>query len=127
VLILFPLGVPLLYLSIFYRNRHTLRHIRRIELMQEKDYRLALLQAQGAQNQVDAFRIKMDADVAHAAAEALNDELREELPTALRRLTAGYEMRTYWFARRAFEQLPVPPSVALSCGLHARLTHPRQV
>jgi len=46
---------------------------------------------------VDAFRIKMDADVAHAAAEALNDELREELPTALRRLTAGYEMRTYWF------------------------------
>ena len=37
------------------------------------------------------------ADAAKEATTAKLDQIRSKLPTTLRKLTAGYEMRTYWF------------------------------
>jgi len=47
MLCLFPIGVPLYYASIFFRNRHELRELGRIERTQETNYRRAMLLAAG--------------------------------------------------------------------------------
>ena len=96
MLFVYPIGVPALYFVLFYRNRHVLRHLRRLELMQEKDFSMAILNAEGAESDKEAMAIMKGANDAHAAAVAQNEHLRGQLPTALRRLTAGYSMQTYW-------------------------------
>ena len=86
-----------MYLSILHRHKHCLQELCRIERVQETSYNLAVLNAQGAESDDEAARIMQRADAEREMASEVNRALRSQLPTALRRLTAGYEMRTYWF------------------------------
>ena len=93
----YPIGVPLLYALMFHRSRHQLHEMRRIELTQETDFRLAKLEAEAeaTPEKVDAL-VRKAIHAREATMKAL-ESLRGELPTTLRKLTAGYELRTYWF------------------------------
>lgn len=63
--------------------------------MQANDYSLAKLQAEGTTDESAAAEILKRADEAHEEAVATYDAFREKLPATLRKLTAGYELRTY--------------------------------
>jgi UDP-N-acetyl-D-mannosaminuronic acid transferase (WecB/TagA/CpsF family) len=86
-----------------WRERHELRELRRIELVQETVFALAKLQAEAANSNAEVAAIMRKASAVHDASVTVYNELREKLPNAVRRLTDGYEMRTYWFASRAVE------------------------
>ena len=94
---LYPIGVPVLYTLMLYRSRHALREMRRLELLRDADYNLATLKASVAKTEEERREIIHAADAAQAQATAKYEEMREALPSTLRKLTAGYEMRTYWF------------------------------
>jgi hypothetical protein len=93
----YPIGVPILYALMFHRARHQLHEMRRIELTLETDFALAKLEAEAeaTPEKVDAL-VRKAIEAREASGEAL-ENLRGELPTTLRKLTAGYELRTYWF------------------------------
>jgi hypothetical protein len=93
----YPIGVPLLYALMFHRARHQLHEMRRIELTQETDFKLAKLEAEAeaTPEKVDEM-VRRAIEAREATMKAL-ENLRGELPTTLRKLTAGYELRTYWF------------------------------
>ena len=93
----FPIGVPLYYWIIFFRNRHDLRELKRIESTQEANYKRAMLLAAGKESADEKARLETKAMEQHEMAAERYDKLREKLPTILRKLTAGYELRTYWF------------------------------
>ena len=97
MVVLFPVGVPLYYGSIFFRNRHELRELGRIESTQETNYRRAMLLAAGKESADERARLETKAEEEHEMATDRYDKLRAKLPTILRKLTAGYELRTYWF------------------------------
>jgi hypothetical protein len=97
MLLVYPVGVPALYLCLLYRSRCELRELRRIELTMETDHRFAKLRAAGADSDEQGMAIMFRAEADHDASRAAYEELRDALPTTLRKLTAGYEMRTYWF------------------------------
>ena len=80
-----------------YRNRVALREIRRIELEQQGAHAVAKLQADGAPTAEEATEIMAKADAAYESTNQVYEEQRAALPSALRKLTAGYEMRTYGF------------------------------
>jgi len=93
----YPIGVPLLYALMFHRARHQLHEMRLIELTQETDFKLAKLEAEAeaTPEKVDEM-VRRAIEAREATMKAL-ENLRGELPTTLRKLTAGYELRTYWF------------------------------
>ena len=97
MLCLFPIGVPLYYASIFFRNRHELRELGRIERTQETNYRRAMLLAAGETAIEERVSLEVKAAEEHKLAADRYEKLRAKLPTILRKLTAGYELRTYWF------------------------------
>jgi hypothetical protein len=113
----------------FYRARHQLRELRRMELTVRTDHDLALLRAEvkgEADEQAKAMMLA-EADANHEAALAQYNERRDQLGSQLRKLTAGYEMRTFWFelfecARKILLVgvpvfLPQGSSGQLICGL----------
>ena len=89
--------MPFLYFLLFFKSRHELRELRRMELTMEADYNLAKLEAEGAPSDEAARKIMEDAEAAHDDTLEKYDELREALPSTLRKLTAGYELRVFWF------------------------------
>ena len=89
MLVVYPIGVPCLYAVIFHRSRNELLELRRIELDQETNYALAKLRAQAADSAEEAEVILRQAEQEHDAAVAAYQTLRDELPTTLRKLTAG--------------------------------------
>ena len=99
MLIVFPFGVPLLYALMLFRSREELRELRRIEVTQEAKYKVAMLEADAVRETSEEDKAAMiaTADAAKEATTAKLDQIRSKLPTTLRKLTAGYEMRTYWF------------------------------
>jgi hypothetical protein len=93
----YPIGVPLLYALMFHRARHQLHEMRRIELTQETDFKLAKLEAEAEATPEKVDEMVRRAIKAREASMKALESLRGELPTTLRKLTAGYELRTYWF------------------------------
>jgi hypothetical protein len=47
------------------------------------------------------------AEDVHSASVQVYEELRGQLPTTVRRLTSGYELRTYWFESTAHTSSPL--------------------
>ena len=97
MILVFPLGVPIYFWLILTRNRHELRELRRIELTQEANFKLALLQASGSASAQRRDELHARAEKEYNEASDRFDALRDKLPTVVRKLTAGYELRTYWF------------------------------
>jgi hypothetical protein len=97
MLVVYPIGVPLLYALMFHRSRHQLHEMRRIELTLETDFALAKLEAEAAATPEETDEMVRRAIEVHKASGEALENLRGELPTTLRKLTAGYELRTYWF------------------------------
>eukprot|EP00966_Prymnesium_polylepis_P190878 4423585-Prymnesium_polylepis.1 len=62
----------------------------------EADLALARLDAEVVTSEDEAAGIIRRAEGAYKGREEF-DRLRARLPTTLRKLTSGYEMRTYWF------------------------------
>ena len=109
MLLVYPLGVPLLYGLLLFRSRRELRELRRIELTQEAEYQIAVLRAaadgevrgkagRGKEGEMEALGMEsrrqallLAAEEAHDEASASLDEIRSRLPTTLRKLTAGCE------------------------------------
>jgi len=97
MLVIYPIGVPLFYAFTFFRGRHELQDLRRIELTLETDFKLAKLKAEAAATPEETDEmVRRAIEVHQASGEALR-KLRDKLPSTLRKLTAGYELRTYWF------------------------------
>jgi len=97
MLILYPIGVPLFYGLMFHLERHQLQEMRHIELTRETDFALAKLEAEAAATPEETHAMVRKAMEAHKATGKALAKLRGELPTTLRKLTAGYELRMYWF------------------------------
>jgi hypothetical protein len=96
MVIIWPFGVPLLYTSMVWRHRHELRELRTIELAMGTDLARAKIEANCQDSALEASQIMTAADAKYEQTNEVYEELRERLPTALQRLTAGYELRTYW-------------------------------
>jgi hypothetical protein len=94
---IYPIGVPALYGLMFHRARHQLLEMRRIELTGETDFALAKLGAESAATPEETDEMVRRAMEVHEENRRALAKLRGELPTTLRKLTAGYELRTYWF------------------------------
>ncbi|KOO31505.1 mastigoneme-like protein [Chrysochromulina tobinii] len=97
MLILYPIGVPFFYGLMFHLERHQLQEMRHIELTRETDFALAKLKAEAAATPEETDAMVRKAMEAHEATGKALAKLRDELPTTQRKLTAGYELRTYWF------------------------------
>ena len=84
------------YAVLLYRNRTQLNELRRIEMTIEADLARARLDAEVVTSEDEAAGVIRRVEGAYKGREEF-DRLRAKLPTTLRKLTAGYEMRTYWF------------------------------
>ena len=94
--VLFPIGVPVYYALTLFRSRNALHKIRQLELQNQAFFTAAKTQAENlAPERRAAFA--MQTQVTYLASRGQYDKLRRELPSTLRKLTAGYEMRCYWF------------------------------
>ena len=80
-----------------FRSRHELREMRLLELTLETDYERHKLLAKDADTKEQKMELMSKAEEAHDAALEEYEALREKLPTALRKLTAGYELRCFGF------------------------------
>ena len=86
------------YALILFRNRDELRELRRIEMTIEADYMLNKLDAQAAGGEEQVAEMMRKAEAARDQRRADEFEPRRaQLPTTLKKLTAGYELRCYWF------------------------------
>ena len=72
-----------------YRNRNELEELRILEMTIEAEYALAKLKAEGADSEQEAEEMMRNADAAYEEGHAVYGQLRSELPTDLRKLTAG--------------------------------------
>ena len=97
MLVIYPIGVPLFYALTFYRGRHELHDLRRIELTLETDFALTKLKAEAAATPEETDELVRRAIEVHQVSGEALKKLRDKLPSTLRKLTAGYELRTYWF------------------------------
>eukprot|EP00966_Prymnesium_polylepis_P150052 3466339-Prymnesium_polylepis.3 len=75
--------------SAVYRNRNELNELRILEMTIEAEYALAKLEAEGANSEEEAKETMRKADAAYEEGHAAYAQLRSELPTDLRKLTAG--------------------------------------
>jgi len=80
-----------------FRSRHELREMRLLELTLEADYERNKLLAEDADTREQKVELMSKAEEAHDTALEEYEALREKLPTALRKLTAGYELRCFGF------------------------------
>jgi len=121
MVVIYPLGTPLLYSALLYANHEQLNRIRRVELIamasdtKLNQHRLSSahnwdVHKKGAARAVmhrwaandDGPRDTVDIDMmatieANNSACDLAEQLRGELSPLIRELTDGYEMRCYWF------------------------------
>eukprot|EP00966_Prymnesium_polylepis_P330597 7386223-Prymnesium_polylepis.3 len=77
------------YATMLYRNRKELNELRLLEMTIETEYTLAKLEAEGATSDEEAEERMRKADAAYEMGRASFGKLRAELPTDLRKLTAG--------------------------------------
>lgn len=91
--VIYPLGTPCLYAAMLYANRATLEAIRAAELSAgAKQVQATYRRAAGSTS--SPASVLTEAAAARAAEARAS---RRELPPVLQKLTAGYEMRCYWF------------------------------
>jgi len=94
--LLFPIGVPLYYAAALFRSRNELHEIRRLEL--KNSAALTAIKLRAAELAAEeASKFIEQAQQANQASTEKYKKLRRELPSTLRKLTAGYEMRCFWF------------------------------
>jgi len=98
MLFIYPIGVPLFYYLTLYRDKQELHEIRCLELFIANEKQRAKLG--------EFLRGKARREYQPEIEEAIEregeltkeyNERRNLLPGALKKLTAGYEMRTHWF------------------------------
>ena len=63
----------------------------------EADFEVAKVDAESAANEEQATEIMRQAEATQEERRAEFQRLRAKLPTTLRKLTAGYELRCFWF------------------------------
>jgi len=122
MVVIYPLGTPLLYSSLLYANHEQLERIRRVELRaMAEDTKLdqhrlstsahhwdvhkeatdgSMMHSWTADSDVpqEAVDVNMIATIeANKAAREEAEKLRGELSPIMQELTDGYEMRCYWF------------------------------
>jgi hypothetical protein len=89
---------PLLqYVILLFRNRDELRKLRHIEMTIEADFARAKLDAEVADGEEQGAEMNRKAEAARDQRRDEYSRLRAELPTMLKKLTAGYELRCFWF------------------------------
>ena len=91
--VVYPIGTPCLYAAMLYANRDELERIKRLEMVAEAE-RMSYMQRMQSRNPLR--RQGLDASIAQRENDAAWKH-RMQLPTELRKLTAGYDMRCYWF------------------------------
>jgi hypothetical protein len=118
---LYPLGIPLLFTYLLWCSRDDLRELQRLERVQETRLEIAKLQAESAATPEQTTEMVQKAEEAYEASVSVYTELRDELPATVRRLTSGYELRTYWFevSPQGLDPAPFP------CILLRRAVRPR--
>jgi esterase/lipase len=84
-----PGRIPLQYAFVMCRNRQQLRELQLLEMTVEAEYELAKLEASGAESPEVAEERMSKADAAYEEGVAEFRKFRAELPTDLRKLTAG--------------------------------------
>jgi len=97
MLVVYPIGLPLQYALLLFRNRDELRELRHMEMTIEAEFALAKLDAEAADGEEQVAEMMRKAEDAHDQRRAKYAALRAKLPTVLKKLTAGYELRCYWF------------------------------
>ena len=98
MVVIYPIGVPLYYLSKFWQNRHELHRLRHLELSIANEGQRVQLGSFLEGKELEEYEPEIrEAEERKAHLEAVYAEQRNRLPTALKKLTNGYEMRTYWF------------------------------
>ena len=85
------------YAILLFRNRDELSQLRLIEMRIEADFEVAKVDAESAANEEQATEIMRQAEATQEERRAEFRRLRATLPTTLRKLTAGYELRCFWF------------------------------
>ena len=101
---IYPIGVPLLYTKILFSNRNLLRLLQGAELAVASTTK----EMEREQVEIDAGRLTQKEEVEMRAmmAQQANyiekskkrlEELKGKMNGMVRKLTAGYELRTYWF------------------------------
>jgi len=98
MVVCYPIGVPVFFALTMYRNKQELKEIQHLEVsISNEDMRAKL----GTFLKGKALReYQPEIDEAVERSEALSQEYkrkRDALPGVLKKLTGGYEMRTYWF------------------------------
>ena len=91
MLVVYPIGVPFYYSLLLYRSRHELHELRTLELLADNEHKTMALhdRVYGSHG--------LTANKAVARIERRIDRLKERLDPIAVKLTAGYEMRCYWF------------------------------
>ena len=98
MLFIYPVGVPLFYGLTLFRNRHELRALRHLELSAVNEGQRIELGKFLKGRSLREYQPEIDeATERKALLEEQYSEKRKALPGNLRKLTAGYEMRTYGF------------------------------
>jgi len=95
--VIYPIGIPLQYAILLFRNRNALRELRHVEMIIEADFALAKLDAEVVDGEEQVALRRRQAEDAHDQRRKEYNRRRAKLPTTLKKLTAGYELRCYWF------------------------------
>jgi len=123
MVLVYPLGTPLLYAAIIYANSDALEKIQRAESIADAQERANL---QRLKSVTSSRKLKVDEESV-ARERRIVERRWEQLPPSLQKLTAGYEARCYWFeifecARKILLVglpvfLPAGSAAQLICGL----------
>jgi len=98
MIFVYPLGVPLYYALVLFRNKEELATIRQLELSITNEDNRAKLGSFLKGKELREYQPEIDEAVERKAElETKYNERRGNLPSALKKLTNGYEMRTYGF------------------------------
>ena len=94
----YPIGVPLYYALTLFRNKEELTKIRHLELSVANENNRSKLGKFLKGRALREYQPEIDeAEERVVELQTAYDERRGALPGALKKLTNGYEMRTYWF------------------------------
>jgi hypothetical protein len=107
MILVYPLGIPFMFFCTLMRSRHALNALQLLERTLAKRLELAQLQAEAVDTEAQGREIMKRAEDVHSASVQVYEELRGQLPTTVRRLTSGYELRTYWFESTAHTSSPL--------------------
>ena len=105
MLLVYPIGVPILYMVLLYRHRHLLAELRQLELALE-NHKLEVERTRqkassgratelGEQRMMTKLLEAQEVYIKRLEEQII--DLIEQVPPTLRKLTAGYQFKCYWF------------------------------